>query len=122
MLPVAVKCRCCRSSPSVTAVYNLLLLCSCHILAMIFSAPRSCFSGKTLLVPCMVTLLYCSRSSLYTPGGKVLGTLSSVSLGFVAAGAAAVAGAAGLAPGEEVWMLLLIALCVATNEALRASR
>ena len=89
---------------------------------MIFSAPRSCFSGKTLLVPCMVTLLYCSMSSLYTPGGKVLGILSSVSLGLEAAGAAVGAGAAGLDPVEELWMLLLIALCVATSEALRASR
>ena len=89
---------------------------------MIFSAPRSCFSGKTLLAPCMVTLLYCSMSSLYTPGGKVLGILSSVSLGLVAAGAAVGAVAAGLDPVEELWMLLLMALCVATSEALRASR
>ena len=69
---------------------------------MIFSAPRSCFSGNTLLVPCTVTLLYCSMSSLYTPGGKVLGILSSVSLGLVAAGAAVGAGAAGLDPGAEL--------------------
>ena len=66
---------------------------------MIFSAPRTCFSGKALRVPCMVTLLYCSMSSLYTPGGKVLGILSSGSLEVVAAGAAVGPGAAG--PGLE---------------------
>ena len=89
---------------------------------MIFSAPRSCFSGKALRWPWMVTLLYCSMSSLYTPGGKVLGILSSGSLDVVAAGAAAGPGAAGPGPGEVWWMLLLMALCVATSEALRASR
>ena len=52
----------------------------------------------------------------------VLGILSSVSLGLEAAGAAVGAAAAGLDPVEELWMLLLIALCVATSEALRASR
>ena len=90
-----------------------------HILAMIFSAPRSCFSGKALRWPWMVTLLYCSMSSLYTPGGSVLGILSSGSL----EGVAAVAGMPAVA-GLVVTglLLLLIALCVATSDALRASR
>ena len=86
---------------------------------MIFSAPRSCFSGKALLWPCMVTLLYCSTSSLYTPGGNVLGILSSVSLGVVAG----VAGRPVDGALEMVGvMLLLMALCAATKDALRASR
>ena len=57
-LPVAVKCRCWSSSPNF-----FVLTCSCHILAMIFSAPNRSFSGNVLLWPWIVTLLYASTSS-----------------------------------------------------------
>ena len=100
---------------------------ACVTLALVVFIPHS---GYDLLGPeklflregpplAMVTLLYCSMSSLYTPGGSVLGILSPGSLAGVAAGAGTpvVAG-----PAVVVWMFLLMALCVATRDALRASR
>ena len=77
---------------------------------MIFPAPRSCFSGKTRLWPWMVTLLYCSMSSVYTPGGRVLGILSSGSLEDVDAGVgmAAVAGLAWLDGCSWKWLCVLL--------------
>ena len=60
---------------------TLAFVASYHILARIFSAPSSSFSGKALRCPWMVTLLYCSMRSLYTPGRSTSGTLSSESLG-----------------------------------------
>ena len=58
-------------------------------------------------------------SSLYIPGGSVLGILSSVSLG-VAAGAAG--GPVVVGPVVVGRLLLWMALCVATSDALSASK
>ena len=76
------------------------------------------FSGNALRCPWIVTLLYCSMSSLYAPGGRVLGTLSSGSLVVGAAGSDGVA--VGVAAGGVICFEM--DLCAATREAFKASR
>ena len=74
--PVAVNVRFARISPKVMGVYILVLVCSCHTLARICSAPVSLASGNRRRSPLTVIRLYFSTWAAHC--GKVLGTFSSV--------------------------------------------